>query len=244
MTPDRSKIVATTMNWWEAIFIDLDTKTGEIKCVNPFTLSSVASYAFSSGNKYMYYSNADGFYRIPVEALGRISTGDEFESNSEFVGASGCSVGDVKFLTSGDFYFHNESNGGYIGVIKDCDAPHPVIDNKWLKLAKNANEHGASWGNALPKTYCYPYGFFAEEGCGGEVLLTFNDGDSESIHWDFGDGSETTATGQSVSHTYAANGRYTVRFTVNYSDSRQSQVYERSIDIKNIISKRPRIVAE
>lgn len=238
MTPDRSKILATTSGYGGvSYFIDLDTKTGEIKLINPIKIKSMEAFAFSSGNKYLYCSNNGGLYRIPVEALGRISTNDEFVANREFVGELGCEIGDIKFLASGGMYFHNENTGEHIGIVRDCDSEHPVIDNKWLRLAKNTSGHKYSWFLALPKTYCYPYGFVADEMCGGEVHFSFNDADCESISWDFGDGSEGVVLGHSVEHVYTSNGRYTVRLTANYSDDRPQQTVEWTIEVKNIMKK-------
>lgn len=237
MTPDRSKILATTSYYDISIFIDLDTKTGKIKNINPINIMEMEVFAFSSGNKYLYYSYGERLYRVPVEVLGVISRNQEFLERSEYVGALGCSIGDLKFLTSGGMYFLNKDNGDYLGIIDDCDSEHPVINSKWLKLAKNAKEHSVAWFYAFPKTYCYPYGFKAEELCGGEVHFSFNDADCVSIHWDFGDGSEVVAIGQSVEHVYSSNGKYTVRLTANYSDDRPQQTVENTIKVRNILKK-------
>ena len=237
MTPDRSKILATTSSYGISLFIDLDTKTGKIKNINPIKIRSMEVFAFSSGNKYLYYSNGMNMFRIPVEVLGIISTNDEFLEHSEYVGALGCNIGDLKFLTAGGLYFLNLDDGNYLGTVEDCDSEHPVINNKWLKLAKNANEHSVSRFYAFPKTYCYPFGFVADEKCGGEVFFSFNDSDCVSIHWDFGDGSEVVALGQSVEHIYTSNGKYTVRLTANYSDDRPQQTVERTVNVRNIMKK-------
>lgn len=237
MTPDRSKILATTSSFGISLFIDLDTKTGEIKNINPINIMVMEVFAFSSGNKYMYFSSGTSLYRIPVDVLGRISTNSEFVSNSEYVGSLGCSIGDLKFLTSGGMYFLNMDDGNYLGIVEDCDSERPVINNKWLRLAKNANEHSVTWFYAFPKTYCYPYGFVADERCGGDVHFSFNDVECESIRWDFGDGSEVVARGHSVEHVYTSNGRYTVRLTANYSDDRPQQTVEWTIEVRNIMRK-------
>ncbi|MBO4772997.1 MAG: PKD domain-containing protein [Bacteroidales bacterium] len=236
MTPDRSKILATTsINM--SLFIDLDTQTGKIKNINPIKNMTMEVFAFSSGNKYFYYSIRESMCRIPVEKLGVISGNKDFLEHSEYVGTLGCRIGDLKFLTAGGLYFLNLDDGNYLGTVENCDSEHPVINNKWLKLAKNANEHSVSRFYAFPKTYCYPFGFVADEKCGGEVYFRFSDVDCVSIHWDFGDGSEAIALGQSVEHIYTSNGKYTVRLTANYSDDRPQQTVERTVVVRNILTK-------
>ena len=237
MTPDRSKILATTSSWTKFFFIDLDTKTGEIKLINPIEIHSMEAFAFSSGNKYMYHLRGRSLSRIPVEALGVISTDEEFRANSEYVGDLGCNIGDIKFLTSGGMYFLNEDDGEYIGRVKDCDSEHPVIENKWLRLAKNANEHKASYVLALPKTYCYPYGFTAEVQCDGEVHFAYTDDDYyASLLWDFGDGN--TSTDPAPIHSYTANGEYTVSLTVNYNTAdRPARVVTQDVFVTNLMKK-------
>ena len=50
---------------------------------------------------------------------------------------------------------------------------------------------------------------------------TEGDGELSSYSWDFGDGS--TAEGESVSHTYAASGTYTVRLTISDSNGQTGE---------------------
>ena len=237
MTPDRSKILATTASWTKYFFIDLDTKTGEIKKINPIEITCMEAFAFSSGNKYMFYASQGKLYRIPVETLGRISKVREFMDNSEYVGDLGCGMGDVKFLASGGIYFLNEDDGGYIGRVWDCDSEHPVINNKWLRLAKNVHEHKAKFEDAMPKTYCYPYGFTAAEQCGGEVHFAYtDDNDYASLLWNFGDG--TSSTDPAPVHSYTANGKYTVSITINYnSTDRPTRIVTQDVFVNNIPKK-------
>ena len=237
MTPDRSKILATaSMYGGDMVFIDLDTKTGEIKSLNNLEIYSIDAYAFSSGNKYLYYSN-DGFmYRIPVEALAVISTDDEFVSNSELVGYIG-GTSDIKFLTSGGVYYMPSHGNGYLGVVRDCDSDHPTLDNQAVLLARNPKDHKSSWNLAFPKTYCYPYGFTAAEQCGGEVHFAYSDdNDYASLLWDFGDGN--TSTDPAPIHSYTANGKYTVSLTVNYnSTDRPTRIVTQDVFVNNITKK-------
>ena len=238
MTPDRSKILAdASMYGGDRVFIDLDTKTGEIKSMNNLYMNSMSAWCFSSGNKYMYYSHDRSMYRIPVETLAVISTNDEFVSNSEFVGNIGCGTGDMKFLTSGGVYYIPENGSGYIGVVRDCDSDHPTLDNQAILLARNPQDHKSSWYLAFPKTYCYPYGFTASEQCGGEIHFAYtDDNDYASLLWDFGDG--TSSTDPAPVHSYTANGKYTVSLTVNYNTAdRPARVVTQDVFVNNITKK-------
>ena len=237
MTPDRSKILATTTSTGMSVFIDLDTKTGKIKNINPIEIHSMEAFAFSSGNKYLYFSYDKNMYRIAVDKLAVISTDEQFRENRELVGYLGCDVGDIKFLTSGGVYYMPLDSGDYLGQVSDCDSEHPALNNHAVKLATDVLSSSYSSFLAFPKTYCYPYGFTATEMCGGEVHFSFNDGDCESIHWDFGDGSEGVAHGHTVEHIYASNGRYTVKLTANYSDDRPRQTVEKTVEVNKIMKK-------
>ena len=236
MTPDRSKILATS-NSGCLVFIDLDTKTGEIKRINPIEIFSMSAFAFSSGNKYLYYSFNNNMYRIPVAKLAVISTNSEFEANSEFVGEIGCSTGDIKFLTSGGVYYLPWDGSDYLGMVKGCDSDHPTLDNHAIKMARSVSEHSYSYFLAFPKTYCYPFGFTAVEMCGGEVHFSYdNVGDYASLLWDFGDG--TTSTELSPYHTYADNGKYNVSLTVNFlSEDTPSQTRTITVVVKKKMKK-------
>ena len=237
MTPDRSKILATTTTFGASVFIDLDTKTGIIKQINPIEIFSMSAFAFSSGNKYLYYSYNNNMYRISVEKLAVISTNSEFEANSEFVGEIGCSTGDIKFLTSGGVYYLPWDGSDCLGMVKDCDSNHPTLDNHAIKMARSVSEHKYSWFLAFPKTYCYPFGFTAVEMCGGEVHFSYdNVGDYASLLWDFGDG--TTSTELSPYHTYADNGKYNVSLTVNFlSEDTPSQTRTITVVVKKKMKK-------
>ena len=240
MTPDRSKILAdASLYGGDRVFIDLDTKTGEIKSMNKLCIHSMDAWCFSSGNKYMYYScmRDRSMYRIPVEALAVISNDDDFVNNSEFVGVIGCGTGDMKFLMSGGVYYMPENGSGYLGVVRDCDSDHPTLDNQAILLARHPKEHKASWILAYPKTYCYPYGFTAAEQCGGEVHFAYtDDNDYASLLWDFGDG--TTSADPAPVHSYTANGKYTVSVTINYnSTDRPTRIVTQDVFVNNITKK-------
>jgi len=237
MTPDRSKILAdASMYGGDKVFIELDTKTGEIKSMNNLYMNSMSAWCFSSGNKYMYYSHDRSMYRIPVETLAVISTNDEFVSNSEFVGNIGCGTGDMKFLTSGGVYYIPENGSGYLGVVRDCDSDHPTLDNQAILLARNPKDHKSSWYLAFPKTYCYPYGFIAEELCDGEVHFAYNDKeDFASLKWDFGDGS--TSSEQYPTHVYSSNGNYNVSLTVTFPGDKAPSIIENVVEVRNFVKK-------
>ncbi len=234
MTPDRSKIIATDY-YWRPVFIDLDTKTGVINHINPIDIRSMSSYAFSSGNKYMIYSNDSRMYRIPVDAFATISTDEEFKAHSELIGDAGCDIGDIKFLASGGVYYMRNDGSGYLGMVRDSDSDHPTLDNNALKLA-NTNYSSFFW--AFPKTYCYPYGFTAEHQCGGEVQFSYNedDGSVSSLLWDFGDGN--TSTDLAPTHVYEANGQYTVSITVIYNTTdKPTRTITEDVVVTNVMKK-------
>ena len=237
MTPDRSKILATTTLYGLSVFIDLDTKTGKIQKINPISIYSMAAFAFSSGNKYMYYTFNSHMYRIPVESLAVISTDEQFLENSELVGYMGVDAGDIKFLTSGGVYYMPMDGEGYLGMVSDCESDYPKLNNHAISMAQNVVFASYSSFLAFPKTYCYPYGLNVKEMCGGEVRFSYSDSECESIHWDFGDGTSTTVNGQSVEHTYATNGKYTVTLSVNYANGRPQQTLEQTVTVKNILKK-------
>lgn len=237
MTPDRSKILATTMSMPISVFIDLDTKTGEINNINPINITSMEAFAFSSGNKYLYYTSNRKMYRIQVSCLAEISTNDEFLANSEFVGVIGCDTGDIKFLTSGGVYYMPIDGSDYLGMVKDCDTDHPSLVNHAVKMARSVSEHSTSSFLAFPKTYCYPYGFSAVAACGGEVQFVFNDENSNaSFLWDFGDGN--TSTEPAPHHYYQSNGKYTVSLTVNYhSEDNPDRTITEDVVVTNVMKK-------
>ncbi|MCR5454146.1 MAG: PKD domain-containing protein [Bacteroidales bacterium] len=236
MTPDRSKILATSPVNNLSVFIDLDTKTGEIKLIRLINIYSIHAFAFSSGNKYLYYSYDTRMYRIAVEKLAEISYDDEFRMASEYVGNMRSTTGDIKFLTSGGVYYLPQNNTDYLGLVRDCDSDHPKLDNKAIKLASRVKDHKYSWFLAFPKTYCYPYGFTTEEDCGGEVRFSFNDESSASLTWDFGDGD--ISNDAAPHHVYKDNGTYTVTLTVHYnSTEKPDMTISDEVIVKSVLKK-------
>lgn len=237
MTPDRSKILASTTQSGLTIFIDLDTQTGQIKLLHPIYIPYMDAYAFSSGNKYLYYSNNTIMCRIPVEALAVVSSDIEFLAYSEFVGNMRCNTGDIKFLTSGGVYYFPDNFSGFLGMVTDCDSDHPRLDNRAVKLSDNFSSHMYSRFLAFPKTYCYPYGISVDKLCGGAVVFSYIGTEEEVAYsWDFGDGD--TSDEIAPTHFYTSNGEYTVKLTIHsLSLDRPDLVLSENITVSNVLKK-------
>ena len=245
MTPDRSKILTNGGLGEPMCFIDIDNKTGKIKSANLLSEISLQSYAFAPDNKYLYFAawitKKNGLYRVPIETLSTMTEKDYLDNKGEWISDIDFNISDMKYLTDRELYFVNEDDGGWLGMVANTASEHPVTNPKAIKLAKNLKDHDVINLLSLPKTYCYPFGFTYDIGCGGNVQFGYyQDNDYESLVWDFGDGQ--TADIPYPQHTYKSNGSYTVTLTVRYPNQTE-EVIKKDIHV-NTVMKKLTIVAE
>jgi PKD repeat protein len=193
-------------------------------------MSSITAMFYSSGR--VYYtksgaSNANKLFSRYFETDDGVMGADEFtlSNTPNFLGITG------GFLSGSTFYYATATGTLMkVGFANGQFSGSPTVANSSL----NWSSHGdfVFGGGTVPPPPTPPTAAFTNPAdCSGDPTCAFDGSSSSAVapatitsySWDFGD-STAPGTGATPSHTYAADGTYTVKLTVTDSNSLTNSV--------------------
>jgi outer membrane protein assembly factor BamB len=134
-----------------------------------------------------------------------------------FIGGVGAGL----FNGCGELFALNAETGAMVWNYTGCGCSPAIADNMVFSIG------GGKLYAFKEREVVSPVANFTATPTSGDAPLTVNftdqsTGSPTSWSWDFGDGAN--ATGQSVSHTYAAAGNYTVNLTISNAGGSDSEI--------------------
>ena len=246
VTRNQKKIFALSYGSVEDLLylcIDFDNEHGVINDIK--LLCGAWLWIITQNDKYIYYTfytdvleGNNAIFRCPVDKL---KEPDVLRKYGQLVNTipTECFIVDMKIAPDGNIYFmDDERSKEYIGIIYNAEEENPIVNLECLKMVKPIKE--GQWVPGFPYTYSYPFAVSYTRDC-HDFTFSFSESEYKSIVWNFGDGTAEVRDVEKPTHSFAADGKYTVTLTVTLTDG---IVREYSTDVEITTPKAPRIIVE
>lgn len=245
----QTKIYFYEVSFWEndiTVYLDFDNVNG---IINDITVHQgkgevYLNWVFTSNERFFYFTLYENkternnkIFRCPVEKLKEKDALRKYRS-LVYQFPAGQFIEALKMGPDGNIYFINGDNEEYIGVISNPEDDNPNVNPNGIKLAQTSKTDG--WAAMFPYTYHYPFGLSYTRDC-HDFTFSFSESEYESVVWNFGDGTAEVKDVEKPTHTFAADGKYTVNLTVTLTDG---IVREYSTEVGITTPKMPRIIVE
>ncbi len=241
---DGTKLATCHFQLNKFLLMDFDNQTGKVS--NVMTFSKTAAYCaeFSPNNKILYVSGLRSPTSIHQFDISSNNQSTIQSSKKQIFDYGSGEMGALKLASNGKIYASSETTtygyNTYLGVINTPDSIGPYYNPTGIYLSGRNARLGLPnifYSTPLLKNEV----ILVDDTCFG-VIGTFNlvaNNNSSTVKWDFGDpssGSNNTATGVTVYHTFTAIGKYKVKAFYSYSCT-----YDTVIRLLNIINNNQKI---